>query len=320
MVKYLVILLDDTSVSYCHYENERLAPKLISIDDLKAGVLFAMKENLRIQFIYPDYDLPIEYKDIIHTIDHTRIVSTYSQEEGDIIVINGFAEVEQTSFCSSKTYVLRLEKSDYFSNINNLKNILDKILRLNIVITDEVTFNEEDYVLYKESLNILSSKIEELYVAGQMTQLNILTDRMCLSTMNNCNAGWESITLAPDGNFYVCPAFYQTNSSIPIHKGTFSIGNINTGLEIKNPQLYKLSHAPLCRKCDAYQCKRCIWMNRKQTFEVNIPGREQCVVAHIERNASRELLQRIRKHGEFMPNINIKEINYLDPFDIIDIT
>ena len=134
--------------------------------------------------------------------------------------------------------------------------------------------------------------------------------------MNNCNAGWENITLAPDGKFYVCPAFYQSDSQTTIEDKALAIGDLQNGLDIKNPQLYKLSHAPLCRNCDAYQCKRCVWLNRKTTFEVNTPSHEQCVVAHLERNASRKLLQSIRKHGEFIPEVDIKEINYLDPFDV----
>ncbi|MCD7721117.1 MAG: hypothetical protein LUI09_02695 [Prevotellaceae bacterium] len=51
-------------------------------------------------------------------------------------------------------------------------------------------------------------------------------------------------------------------------------------------------------------------------MEVNTPSHEQCVVAHLERNASRELLANIRKHGAFMPEKEIKKIDYLDPFDV----
>lgn len=72
-----------------------------------------------------------------------------------------------------------------------------------------------------------------------------------------------------------------------------------------------------CVNCDAYQCKRCIWLNRKTTCEVNTPSHEQCVVAHLERNASRVLLNNIRKHESFLPEKEeIKEIDYLDPFEI----
>ena len=67
MLTHLIILLDDTSVSYCHYNgaNER---RLMSLDDLKAGIVWAMKENLNVQFVYPDYELPTEYNNNSCTI------------------------------------------------------------------------------------------------------------------------------------------------------------------------------------------------------------------------------------------------------------
>ena len=40
-------------------------------------------------------------------------------------------------------------------------------------------------------------------------------------------------------------------------------------------------------------------------------------MAHLERNASRELLNSIRQHGTFLPDQEeIQEITYLDPFDV----
>ena len=38
MIKYLVILLDDTSVSYCHYDNPSRQSSLIPIDALREGI------------------------------------------------------------------------------------------------------------------------------------------------------------------------------------------------------------------------------------------------------------------------------------------
>ena len=100
-------------------------------------------------------------------------------------------------------------------------------------------------------------------------------------------------------------------------EGGYAIGNLFEGLDIRNPQLYRLDHAPLCRRCDAYQCKRCVWLNRKTTWEVNTPSHEQCVLAHLERNASRELLNRMRNHGSFLSGQEeIEKIDYLDPFEV----
>lgn len=57
-------------------------------------------------------------------------------------------------------------------------------------------------------------------------------------------------------------------------------------------------------------------LNRKTTLEVNTPSHEQCVVAHLERNASRRLLTDIRQVGAFLQGKEISIIDYLDPFEI----
>lgn len=309
MLQYLIVLLDDTSVSYCHYSNAKTERKLIALSDLKEAVLFSMKRNLTIQFIYPDYALPPEYKDLIESVPHTKIASSSAIEKGiaDIVVINNWQDLQDCSFDETTIYVWRTLKGDFFNHYNLIIGILEKVVRLNIIITDIETFDEEDFKAYQRVLNVISDSVEKIYNKKEV-QLNLLTDRMMLEKMNNCNAGWESITFAPDGRFYICPAFYQ--------EGLYSVGDLKSGLTIKNPLLYRLDHAPLCRNCDAYQCQRCIWPNNKTTLEVNTPSHEQCVVSHLERNASRTLLENIRQHRSFLPNQEIKEIDYLDPFDV----
>lgn len=321
-------MLDDTSVSYCHYQNDKVKHNLIPIDVLKDGIKYAMLENLTIQFVYPEYSLPEEYNDIIDTIDHCKIVPSTSidsklRNEADVVVFSDWTGMQFYPFIQGQSYILRTSKLDFFDRFLFLKDVLSKVSKLNVVLTDIETFAEQDFKKYEEILTSLSSIVEQMFVDGKSPQLNLLTDRMVLAEMNNCNAGENNITLAPDGKFYVCPAFYnlptidgyeRTMGDI-CNKG-YNIGNIYDGLDIKNPQLYKLAYAPICRNCDAYQCKRCIWLNRKTTCEVNTPSHEQCVVAHLERNASRMLLNNIRKHGSFLPEREeIKVIDYLDPFD-----
>lgn len=311
MIQYLIIQLDDTSTSFCHYENYGKVRRLIALDDLKAGILFAMKENLSIQFLYPDYELPDEYKKAIETIDHSKIVPARSREDAEVVVFNDWNTFLSYQFASSRTYVLRTSKKDFFDNYSALDNILSKLYRLNVVFIDMSDFTEADFDAYRQVLQGISKIIEACRLRGDNPQLNLLTDRIMLNRMNNCNAGWENITLAPNGKFYVCPAFYMEDEAT-------AVGDLHTGLDIKNPQLYRLDHAPLCRNCDAYQCRRCIYLNWKTTFEVNTPSHEQCVVSHLERNAARSLLTSIRQaEAHFMDDVEIKEITYLDPFEII---
>lgn len=310
MIQYLVILLDDTSVSFCHYGNAKATRRLMPLETLKAGILYGMKENLNIQFVYPAYALPEAYDAAIESIDHVKIKPVGTPEGADVLVMNGWKECEGVEAGAGVSCVLRLPKAEWFGQAGRVAALLEKTERLNVVLTDVETFTEDDFKAYEASLSELSGLLANAYVNGRTPQLNLLTDRMMLEKMNNCGAGDTNITLAPDGKFYVCPAFYQA-------EGGYAIGSLAEGLEIKNAQLYKLDHAPLCRHCDAYQCRRCIWLNRKATLEVNTPGHEQCVAAHLERNASRQLLLEIRKHGAFLPDKReIREIDYLDPFDV----
>ena len=310
MIQYIVILLDDTSTSYCHYTNEKANRRLIPLQTLKDGVCYAMKENLNIQFVYPNYKLPKEYLAAIDSIDHTDIYPAEMADNADVVVFDSLIAAKDYVFKEEVAYLIRTDKVSLFNEYKIIGEILDKVTRLNVVITDIETFTEDDFMAYKSLLSNLAERVEQIYVSGKSPQLNLLTDRIMLEKMNNCGAGDTSVTLAPDGKFYVCPAFYLSADG-------YTIGDLVNGLEIKNSQLYRLDHAPLCRRCDAWQCKRCIWLNRKTTLEVNTPSHEQCVVAHLERNASRKLLIDILKHGKFISgNEEIKEIDYLDPFDV----
>lgn len=298
MMQYLVILLDDTSVAYCHCDNPHRERRLIGLDDLRAGILYAMKHNLMLQFVYPDYELPQEYLDAIDTIDHHDIVPFPMQ--GDVAVLNTVADAAEGAVC-----VLRTSRNELFASEAAVADALRRVQRLNVVITDLDTFTDDHLAAYASLLDRWAALLKEEYLAGRTPQLNLLTDRMMLSAPNHCNAGVENITLAPNGRFYLCPAFYYTNPEDSVDPA-----------DIPNAQLLRLDHAPLCRRCDAFHCRRCLWLNQRTTLEVNTPGRQQCIVAHTERNASRRLLAAIRSKASFMPEVDINQIDYIDPFDV----
>ena len=160
MVQYLIILLDDTSTSYCHYGN-REEKQLMPLDTLKQGILYAMKENLMIQFVYPDYELPQEYKDAIDSIDHSDIVSSSCEdkalkESADVVVFNGWGDIDSCNLSDEAAYVIRTNKADLFEKQQVLKGLISKVARMNVVITDVETFTEEDFNQYKQLLASLS--------------------------------------------------------------------------------------------------------------------------------------------------------------------
>ncbi len=269
-----------------------------------------MVENLNIQFVYPERALPDGYAEIIETIDHTKIMSCNapSAETADIIVCNSITEIKECKLRKEQIVILRVGRKDVNELVTVYDEIKDRCLRLNVVITDIDKFTDSEFEEYKAALAELGNKVQHDIINGGNMQLNLLTDRLILKEMNNCNAGDEVVTLMPNGKFYPCAGFYYDNPDE-------DFGDLMRGVQIKNRQLFKLSYAPICRNCDAYHCRRCAWLNRKTTLEVNTPSHEQCVVAHFERNESGRILSAIREQYEYLPDIQIPKLDYLDPFD-----
>lgn len=148
MLTYLIILLDDTATSYCHYTVTKKGYRLISLDDLQAGIVFSMKENLNVQFVYPDYELPQEYKDIIETVDHVNIKPVCQNDDVDVMVLNGWDDAT-ANLLGSKNCIIRTSRQELAQNKDLLKYMLRKVSRLNIVLTDIDDFNDSDIEDYQ---------------------------------------------------------------------------------------------------------------------------------------------------------------------------
>ena len=309
-LQYLVILLDDTSMAYCHAENPLKERRLMPLDTLRKAILFGMKQNLMIQFVYPDYELPTEYNELIETIDHVKI--------GREVKI--FNNVPQR--IEGDNVVLRLSVVEFVERQYDIATLLPQAKRLNICLTDIENFKDEQIEDYKRALATLNAVLLNLYKSAKQPQFNLITDRLQLTEMHNCEAGVGNITIAPNGKFYLCPAFYydeqmgiSNRMNYKTKDASRSVGDLEQGIDIPNKQLLQLDHAPLCRICDAYHCNRCIWLNQKLTWDNNTPSHQQCVISHLERNASRDLQLKLTEIGGRFEN-EIKEIDYLDPFDV----
>lgn len=309
-LQYLVVLLDNTSMAYCHAENPLKEHWLMPLDILRKAILFGMKQNLMIQFVYPDYELPTKYNELIETIDHVKI--------GREVKI--FNSVPQR--IEGDNVVLRLSVAEFIERQYDIATLLPQAKRLNICLTDIENFKDEQIEDYKRALATLNAVLLNLYKSAKQPQFNLITDRLQLTEMHNCEAGVGNITVAPNGKFYICPAFYydeqmgiSNRMNYKTKDASRSVGDLEQGIDIPNKQLLQLDHAPLCRICDAYHCNRCIWLNQKLTWDNNTPSHQQCVISHLERNASRDLQMKMQEIGYKFEN-EIKEINYLDPFDV----
>lgn len=319
MLKYLLVVLSESSAPFCYYEKKpRKNPKrdLLPLKSLKEAVIFALKNNLKVNFLYPDHKLDKAYNALIDEVDHVKIVPFGLRETypDSILVIesDGFPAAGELKDLRDENIIFRLRKDDLGKLSSRLNLLLPKCKRINLVLMDIEAYGAEDFEQYRRQLEKVSDKILKLSAKKDPPELSVLTDRLALDRMNNCSAGLKHLTVAPDGKLYLCPAFYYGRAGD-------TLGGIRNDIPIKNRHLLELKYSPICRICDAYHCRRCVFLNKKLTLEVNTPSSQQCRISHIEREASRLYLQKLKEAGgNPVALADIPEIAYGDPFEIVE--
>lgn len=212
-----------------------------------------------------------------------------------------FEHIDNVIFNISQEHIDRL-----YCDVQALWRFTDRI-NINIVDLDK-NFSLSIYKQQLEKIkdNIVTDIHEDNYIKKEV---NILTDILFIDRHNNCGAGDKAITLGPDGNFYVCPAFFTDEKEKPI-------GNLLDGInKFPNNQLYTQAFAPICNCCDAYHCVDCVYHNKEYTSEVNIPASVQCKKSWVEKKISAEIVKECQDIMKFFNSVD--ESEEIDPVNIL---
>ena len=317
MFKQLMVILAKDAVPFCYYENpyyySAAGSEFISIKTLKSIVRSAKENGIFINYIFGKYQLPPEYNDLIEKTDHVKIIPFCLKDiyEDGIPVL----EADQRDsfggldYNSHRNIILRVDKNNVVGLANLFESLLGKFKRLNIHLVGSNYFTDGDFDRYEVELREISKSLGKRYNESEEIEVNVLSDRLLLGKMNNCDAGVRHITIAPNGKYYICPGFYYDDE-------TKFVGKIGNKLDvlIKNSRLLDIASAPICSRCDAFHCKRCVYLNKNTTLEINVPSKEQCVVSHLERDTSRQLLNNLDTLETFRKMAPIPNLIYRDPF------
>lgn len=307
---FLFILMSNNAVPYCDYENAYTDDSNISFDDFKKAIEYA-KENFLIPVIVHDEkELSTEFANELNFIEarHIRPYNHKKSYKDEIVVYDQTMPVD--SKCNNSVLIIDNENIDRIPEYTN--SLFEKTSRITLIMHNSAALNEAMLKEYEDALKKVSDIIIAYYKKGISKHFSVLTDTLISTKMINCNAGINSITLAPNGKVYLCPAFYFNDAKS-------SIGNFSDGITIANKQLLSLEKSPICLNCDVYHCKRCIFDNKNGTREFNIPTALQCRISHIERKVSKKLQNEILQLGgktRLTSNI-LKDIDYSDPLEII---
>lgn len=318
-LEHILVLLEAGAVPFCHYENPRFhqnaASRWIAPSLLKALIDIAVADGIALSVLLGKTRPPRDLETLLARVPHVKIVPLELSDAypGAIVVVSSderarFSDLKPDR---ARNLILRLSRADLADASRMFNALEDKYGRLSIHLTDIENIGDTDLAAYAAELDIIAARLKKMYAAGRRIEVNVLTDRMMMTTMRNCDAGQTHVTLAPDGRFFICPAFF--------HYGEPAIGEFGgTTIAVNPPGTVAFSRAPLCTRCDAWHCKRCVWLNQALTGEYNVPSEQQCAIAHAEREAARRALKSFGDIAPFGRLPRITELNYRDPLDLID--
>ncbi len=290
----LVFLLSDNFITTCSYRNEEGLTKTMSRSEIEKGLRYAEEHFMRPIFIHSKEMKESEYieynnYEILHRIPITAYKKDMPFYEYEIIVnVKNLESLQNIPY--QESIILNIKETEILQLYSSVEKVLKVGDRVNINITDL-----SSKILLQEYQNQLSNCVElleKIYLQENiLKEINVITDLLFINEHEGCPAGDTQVTYAADGKFYICPAFYK--------EGDRAIGTPETGIEIKNSQLLKQSHMPLCNMCSAFQCENCKFLNKKETYEVNVSPSYQCMKAQIERQASYKLQKKLAEVIDF---------------------
>lgn len=298
--KFLFFILLDDITPHCNYINWQGTKNKMSRNVFSKGMEFCKENNFIPVFLGSEgVD---EGKGI-------RLVNSKAKNIQDDNIVIYDDNIAGRSL-NLDNCILLVSKKNIKNLFTFIKELYPNKQRINLILKDIDKWETKEVKAYENQLQMVADFIFDTYKQGSPIELNVLTDIMNLESMYNCDCGITTFALAPNGKIYICPAFYFDNPND-------SIGDIRNGIKIKNKELLKLEKAPICSICDAYHCRRCRYLNKKLTNEINTPSKIQCVIGHTERKIAMYLQKKLIK-GKYTTSQNIlAKIDYLDPLDKI---
>lgn len=309
MLRTLNILLDDRAESHCYYPKAQGNLKQLETYKVCEAIEYAVDNQLSLNLISGVSELdPIIIK-ALQNIDYRLILpSKHTLVDNHKNTLLDVHEILVKPDHSVIHGILRCERDAIPYLPQKIETLLKSYKRVDVRLVDMGLFTETDINVYQGILLKISHVLLNLYREGKKPETNLITD-VFSENKHDCGAGTEHVTLAPDGDFYICPGFY-TNPELDIG----SIGSLRDGIHIPDARLLEREYSPICRICEAGHCPRCVYMNRLYTDEINIPSEQQCVLSHLEHGAARELIDQLQAEGLVDKKSLIPPVEVLDPF------
>ena len=286
--KYLFIMADDFS-NYCHSaegNTEPLSGKVMPEELISRAVSYC--ESNWITPVFVGFSSKKYYGYYISDFRNFD-----KKDEFNIDIINAIDSDDVSSYTFSNMIIFRAKYKE-IPSFQKCLPYLAKTMRIELIITDVCEASEADIIDYRDKLLEIAKWLFAEWEKGNYLQVNVITDNLFLDKKSPCKCGDTKLTMAPDGNFYICPLAYQL--------GEESIGSLDTNCST-NSTFNK--HIFLCEKCNAFGCENCRVLNKMKTGEYCVPFELECIKSNLEAEVS-QLFEKMVLEGKLDLPFDIK--------------
>lgn len=308
--RHLYFIMSDDSIEHCNYNSKSESDKVMSDDVIKKGFEFAEKSFYKPVILNSKNQKNIKDLDSFSTNERIEVYNSsvmlpYRHYDGYLVL----SKNDLDNIQNEKNCILNLDETDIYNMAYYIEKLLEKVNRVNINL--KISTRDFDLSMYQDQLMKITNIILDYYKSNIVKEVNVITDRLFLDEMENCEFGNYNFALAPNGKVYICPSFYYNDPDS-------YVGDLDNGIELEKLKLCKLEASTICKRCDAYQCDRCLYMNKKYTNEYNTPSSIQCQKSHIERKMSVILKEKMKQYNIVIgQEENIEELNYDEPIELL---
>ena len=303
-LKYINFITSDNMPPHCGYQVKKKGVNKMPHDILQKGIHFCKDNHL----------IPIFLGKCNHSLreDKNQFFEILSSSESH--PQNNFISVYDNNVVSanegSNVAILLINKNnikDIFSFCSELSKCK---VRTNLFIQDLSDWNEDNIAEYDTQIILLRELLEKCINENKRYHINLLSDLIYLQSSRDCGAGTTSISLAPNGKFYICPAFYFENENN-------HIGDLEEGITPIDKKFLLRNLSPICSHCNISNCSRCLYLNKRLTNELHIPPKVQCRINQINKREADKLRDFMLTKGLLMPVNKNEAEKQEDPFDKI---
>jgi len=243
--------------------------------------------------------LPAEYKGTISN-KHTTVVFELSQI--------GLA----AKHSSASRAILRVQRSHLSELSEMVLTLLHHFPDVSIKHPEVLSYDDQDMATYKDHLFEIGRWLLSKKNSWSNYRVDCLTDGFHLDTFAECGAGIKSLAVGPTGKLHICPA--------TVCESTSACGHIIADVELPNRHLLTREYSVPCGKCNALHCSRCVYLNKRGTFEFGVPPKNICQLANFELEVQAWFSQEAIKMDLWKQSYNIPQSPLVyDPYELVKV-